>query len=218
MNLPYATHRRNQGFTIIELLVVIVIIALLAAISIAAYSGIQNRATETQVITSIKQASGKILQYQAIHGIYPASLDDAGVQNETNASYDFRSNNTQGSSGWCLTATNKNISFYTSNTSNAPMKGSCPAPTRVWATKGAPLSAATCGGATPCNYVTLNTQAFTAGQYQVRCLRNGQPASSYMLVNVQQTGNVQLNCFIGGAGVSVSVQLQSWGVSEPLVW
>lgn len=208
----------KNGFTIVELLVVIVVIAILAAISIVSYTGIQNRATETQVIASVKQASGKILQYQAIHGLYPAALEDAGVQDDTNASYDFRSSNVPGSLSWCLTATNKNISFYTSNISNAPVKGSCPAPTRVWVTKGAPLSAATCGGATPCHYVTLNTQAFTAGQYQVRCLRNGQPASSYVLVNVQQAGSVQLNCFVGGAGVSVGVQLQSWGTSETAIW
>lgn len=39
----WAKHTRKTGFTIVELLIVIVVIAILAAISIVAYNGIQNR-------------------------------------------------------------------------------------------------------------------------------------------------------------------------------
>lgn len=38
----------NKGFTIVELLIVIVVIAILAAITIVAYNGIQQRARDTQ--------------------------------------------------------------------------------------------------------------------------------------------------------------------------
>jgi len=40
---------RNTGFTIVELLIVIVVIAILAAISIVAYNGIQQRANDAQI-------------------------------------------------------------------------------------------------------------------------------------------------------------------------
>lgn len=44
----------KKGFTIIELLVVIVVIGILAAISVVAYTGIQRRAQSTQIISDIK--------------------------------------------------------------------------------------------------------------------------------------------------------------------
>jgi len=45
----FTTIRNRGGFTIVELLIVIVVIAILAAISIVAYNGIQNRANDTTV-------------------------------------------------------------------------------------------------------------------------------------------------------------------------
>lgn len=40
---------RRGGFTIVELLIVIVVIGILAAISIVAYNGIQNRSNDTVI-------------------------------------------------------------------------------------------------------------------------------------------------------------------------
>ena len=42
------SHKRRTGFTIVELLIVIVIIAILAAITIVAYNGLQQRARDSQ--------------------------------------------------------------------------------------------------------------------------------------------------------------------------
>lgn len=52
-----AIHKKNKssGFTIVELLIVIVVIAILAAISIIAYTGIQNRSKITAIANDIKQ-------------------------------------------------------------------------------------------------------------------------------------------------------------------
>ena len=53
----WAKYKNNSGFTIVELLIVIVVIAILAAISIVAYNGIQNRANTSKVVA---QASAYI--------------------------------------------------------------------------------------------------------------------------------------------------------------
>lgn len=54
----------RDGFTIVELLIVIVVIAILAAITIAAYNGIQERARISSVTSALKQASKKLQVYQ----------------------------------------------------------------------------------------------------------------------------------------------------------
>lgn len=73
-------HKTNQkGFTIVELLIVIVVIAILAAISIVAYTGIQQRARNSQAQSLASQVAKKAEVYYALNGSYPtASAHFAG--------------------------------------------------------------------------------------------------------------------------------------------
>lgn len=64
---------RHSGFTIVELLIVIVIIGVLAAITIVAYNGIQNRARNQSMASAASQIYKGISQYVIDNGTYPAS-------------------------------------------------------------------------------------------------------------------------------------------------
>jgi prepilin-type N-terminal cleavage/methylation domain-containing protein len=61
----------RRGFTIVELLIVIVVIGILAAITIVAYNGIQDRARFTKDQTNLKTLNNAVIQYQTFNGSYP---------------------------------------------------------------------------------------------------------------------------------------------------
>jgi prepilin-type N-terminal cleavage/methylation domain-containing protein len=64
---------REKGFTIVELLIVIVIIAILATITIVAYNGITNRAKSTKAQSTASNIIKKLEAYNADVGNYPAT-------------------------------------------------------------------------------------------------------------------------------------------------
>ncbi len=60
--------QRRRGFTIVELLIVIVIIAILAAITIVAYNGIQQRARDTRRVQDLGALSKATKLYAVDNG------------------------------------------------------------------------------------------------------------------------------------------------------
>lgn len=66
---------RKKGFTIVELLVVVVVIGILASITIISYSGIQRRATVAAVQAQLSADANMLRLYNVDHGSYPTALD-----------------------------------------------------------------------------------------------------------------------------------------------
>lgn len=67
---------KNYGFTIVELLVTIVIIAVLATIVTVSYRGITSKASEAALTADLTNASKKLSMYYAEYGTYPDDLDN----------------------------------------------------------------------------------------------------------------------------------------------
>lgn len=72
---------KQKGFTIVELLIVIVVIGILAALVITTFTGIQQKARNTERETDIKALQGQIEAYFAQNGKYPslANMQDLAV-------------------------------------------------------------------------------------------------------------------------------------------
>jgi prepilin-type N-terminal cleavage/methylation domain-containing protein len=68
------TLRKDRGFTIVELLIVIVVIAILAAITIVAYNGIQNRSKTTASASAGNTVIKKAEAYNSINNSYPTAV------------------------------------------------------------------------------------------------------------------------------------------------
>lgn len=78
----------SRGFTIVELLIVIVVIGILAGLVVVTYNGIQKKARDTERKTDINALHGQLEAYQAQNGKYPVLAD---VNDAT-----WRSNNMKG--------------------------------------------------------------------------------------------------------------------------
>jgi prepilin-type N-terminal cleavage/methylation domain-containing protein len=70
---------KQRGFTIVELLIVVVIIAILAAITIVAYNGIQNRAKASSAQSLANTIVKKAEAFYAVESSYPASNTGFGT-------------------------------------------------------------------------------------------------------------------------------------------
>lgn len=71
--------KEERGFTIVELLIVIVIIAILAAIVIVAYNGVQNRAKTSAGQSTANSIVKKFEALNAVKGAYYSSSPTAGI-------------------------------------------------------------------------------------------------------------------------------------------
>lgn len=66
--------RRSAGFTMIEILVVVAIIALLTTIGIISYNSTQKRARDGKRKADLEQIRSALVLYRTDNGIYPTSI------------------------------------------------------------------------------------------------------------------------------------------------
>ncbi len=64
---------KQKGFTIVELLIVIVVIAILAAITVVAFNGVQVRAENAKTVSAVRAYEKALRQYALENSAYPAT-------------------------------------------------------------------------------------------------------------------------------------------------
>ena len=93
----------KQGFTIVELLVVIVVIGILAAITIISYTGISNKATVSSLQSDLSSAKKQLALYYIDHSSFPTGLDGSKCPTGSSPSPDNR---------YCLKTSSNNTFTY----------------------------------------------------------------------------------------------------------
>lgn len=69
-----------RGFTVVELLVVIVVVAILATVTVVAYNGVQARARDGVRISTVNKLAKALEMYYLDNGHYPALQDGSGIE------------------------------------------------------------------------------------------------------------------------------------------
>jgi len=101
-----------KGFTIVELLVVIVVIGILAAITIVSYTGISSKAVASSLQSDLSSAKKQLSLYYVDHSSFPTSLDGNNCPLPTDNKYCLKP-----SSGNAFTyiPSSSNLTFSLSN-------------------------------------------------------------------------------------------------------
>lgn len=154
----------RHGFTIVELLIVVVVIAILATIVIVAYDGIQDRARQSAAVSSLASAQSKIKVYKVSNGgTLPADMAALNITDTDSVSYQYTRNDQFTPNTYCLTATSGKYSFHVA-TDGLKTEGPCPGHT------GATPAALNC----PAGFITVpgnslfNTQSFCVMKYEAK--------------------------------------------------
>lgn len=116
---------RVKGFTIVELLIVIVVIAILAAITIVSYNGIQSRTREAAVQSDVANAVKKleVMKLRDEAQNYPASIAATNLKASAGNTYYYQYVNSDNS--YCVQSSNGLTVWYASSDQTTPRAGTC---------------------------------------------------------------------------------------------
>lgn len=121
--------KRPFGFTVVELLIVIVVIGIIATITVISYSGIQEKSIRNTVEADLRSASSALETAKSKSGGYPTTKPaDLPKSNGTEYTYVYYGT----SKSFCLAATTTEgdiPSIYLTSDNSTIKEGTCSAPT-----------------------------------------------------------------------------------------
>lgn len=135
----WAKIKKQSGFTIVELLIVIVIIAILASIVVVAYNGIQRKARVSTLSSTLTDVKKRLTIYQVDNSnALPATLSSINLPSQE-VYLEYTRNTATSPATFCVTASLNGIAYYIDSTAS-PTEGTCtshigaapPPPTEAW--------------------------------------------------------------------------------------
>lgn len=114
--------RAQQGFTIIELLTVIIVISILAGITVVSYVGWRERTTAAVLKNDLMTISAAMKRELQFNNAYPLSLPSAYTPSQ-DVSALWQSGGTP--TTYCVEATSGGITYHIRHTDSEPQNGAC---------------------------------------------------------------------------------------------
>jgi prepilin-type N-terminal cleavage/methylation domain-containing protein len=161
----------KSGFTIVELLIVVVVIAILASITVVAFSGVRDRTERGALLSNTSQFQKKVEAYAVENsGMYPTSLAQAGINDTGDVTVFYEADNAVSPRYFCLVAeTPEQGRVFVSSKNSKPAPGSCEGLVGWWPFNGDSTDYARYGhastnyGATPSTGQNNESGAFNFG-------------------------------------------------------
>ena len=116
--------RTSEGFTLVELLIAIVVIAVLAAISVVTFNGIQDRANKSALSSALTNTTKRVELDKVTRGSYVTQLNQ--LENSTTSGSDgVEYQYSSDGQAYCLTAILGKFAMHTSSTNQEASEGTC---------------------------------------------------------------------------------------------
>lgn len=186
----------RRGFTIVELLVVIVVIAILAAIVTVAYNGVRRSAEISTLSNEIRTVSQQLEYQRTLGGIYPISL--GSIKKSDAYQYGYNATDTT----YCLSLKKGEYQYRVSNTNQKIEEGVCTVGWQSFATSYGDFTLA----------LSSQNSLYAWGSNWAGMLGNGTTNDSIAPVNITSSGALAGKTITAvSAGESHGVALSSDG-------
>jgi uncharacterized protein (TIGR02145 family)/prepilin-type N-terminal cleavage/methylation domain-containing protein len=180
---------KRSGFTIVELLIVIVVIAILATITTVSYNGIAKRAAIASLQSDLRQSVDQLGSLQVDNGAYPLTASfnpNTQLKHSPDTTLEYTSDGTT----YCITAASAKAqdNYYFDLSTGKPVQGKCTGHTGYAAGGGVVADGAIIQTITSANCPATSTRAVDARDshsYWVKQLADGK---CWMLTNLAYAG------------------------------
>lgn len=118
---------KKQGFTIVELLVVIVVIGILASVTIVSFGGVQTKAAVVVVKSDLSQARSQLDIYNTAGNGYPVTQAAAAAEIRLSPGTTFVYATSNANQDYCMTMSSvkAKTSFHYDSTEGVIADGPC---------------------------------------------------------------------------------------------